>query len=417
MGIGNYWKIGIPWEAWYKENQFFLNFPRSWKINILNMEDSPSISDEMIEKALLSPIGSNRLVHLAKKGKNVVILIDDISRPTPTKRILPFIIDELVKGGIKKENIKIVISLGAHRPLLKEDILKKVGSNIWKSISIYNHNPYENNIYIGNSSSNNKIFLNKIFYQSDLKICIGCIVPHSYAGFSGGGKIVLPGIAGMQTIERNHAPAVKGIAGKIGVVKENKIRQEIEEIAIKSGLNFIINVVVNSKRQIAGLFVGDVILAHREGVEFAKKIYRTSYSPEKLDVGIFNAFPKDTDLIQAINALNPILDGKDKIIKDKGIIVITTASPEGEGYHSLEGYGMKLFQLKDRSNKIKKIIKNRKLMIFSPNLARNLIYRYYSHAVDFYDKWDDLLDKVEGISCSKSLSIGIFPNASLQILN
>jgi len=417
MGKENYLKVGIPWEAWYKENQFFLNFPISWKISILRMEDSLSISDGAIEKALLSPIGSNRLVHLAKGKKSAAILIDDISRPTPTKNILPFVIDELLKGGIKKENIKLVISLGAHRPLLKEDILKKVGSDIWKSIGIYNHNPYENNIYIGNSSNNNKIFLNKIFYQSDLKIGIGCIIPHSYAGFSGGGKTVLPGIAGIQTIERNHTPAVKGISGEIGVVKENKVRQEIEEIAVKSGLKFIINAVINSKKQIAGLFVGDVILAHREGVEFAKKIYRTSYSSEKLDVGIFNAFPKDTDLIQAINALNPILDGKDKIIKDKGIIVITTASPEGEGYHSLEGYGMKLFQLKDRSNRIKRVIKNRKLMIFSPNLTRNLIYRYYSHAVDFYDNWDDLLNKVTEISCSRSLNIGIFPNASIQILN
>jgi len=417
MGIKNYWKIGIPWGSWYKENQYFLNFPRSWKINILKMEDSPSISDEVIEKALLSPIGSNRLVHLAKGEKNAAILIDDISRPTPTKRILPFIIDELVKGGIKKENIKLIVSLGAHRPLLKEDILKKVDSDIWKSIDIYNHSPYENNIYIGDSSNNNEIFLNKIFYQSDLKIGIGSIIPHSYAGFSGGGKIVLPGIAGIQTIERNHTPAMKGISGKIGVVTENKVRQEIEEIAIKSGLKFIVNTVINSKRQIAGLFAGDLILAHREGVKFARKIYRTSCSSKKLDVGIFNAFPKDTDLIQAINALNPILGGKDKIIKDKGVIVITTASPEGEGYHSLEGYGMKLFQLKDRSNKMKKVIKNRKLMIFSPNLTRNLIYRYYSHAVDFYDKWDDLLDKITEISCSKSLNIGIFPNASIQILN
>lgn len=111
--------------------------------------------------------------------------------------------------------------------------------------------------------------------EFDVKIGVGCIIPHSSAGYTGGGKIVIPGLAGFETIEINHAPAVAGETGGIGVIEGNEFRLEVEEVARTAGLEFIANVVVNSRRGIAGIFVGDQVVAHREGVRLARKVYAT----------------------------------------------------------------------------------------------------------------------------------------------
>jgi len=216
------------------------------------MRDAPDIGQGSINKALFSPIGSESLFAIAKGKKKAVIAVDDISRPTPAYRILPIVINELKRAGIKEKNIRIIMSLGAHRPMLREDLIKKLGEDLWNSVEIHNHHPFENLVNLGISSRGTPIHINKLFMDADIKIGVGCIVPHNYAGFGGGGKIVLPGISGIDTLEANHQPAVQGLKGELGLVDGNEVRYDIEEIAQKVGLDFIINVVVNSQRGIAG---------------------------------------------------------------------------------------------------------------------------------------------------------------------
>ena len=401
--------ISIPWKAWYGDEQFELAFPSKWDAAVFPMQDADDIGDEKIKSALLSPIASRPLSAIAKGKKSAVIVVDDISRPTPAYRILPFIVDELEASGIRKKDIRIIMSLGAHRPMMRDDLIKKLGESIWNSIEIHNHHPYENLEYLGKSNRGTPIYVNKFFMDADVKIGVGCIVPHTYAGFAGGGKIILPGIAGIKTLEANHQPAAMGLRVGLGLVEGNELREDIDETARKAGLDFIVNAVVNSKRDLAGVFAGDVIKAHREGVKLAWRIYATKV-PKDLDVAILNAYPKDTELFQASLALQLYASAKTGIVKKGGVIVITTASTEGGGFHSLEGYHMRLYGYHDQS----KNLEDRTLCIFSPNVTPHEVRKYYSDSTLYFNEWNKLTAYLQE-RFPDQCSIGVFPCASIQL--
>ncbi len=405
--------FSIPWKAWYGDGEFELTFPPEWEVKFFSMHDAPDIGEENVRKAFSLPIGSKPLSMIAKGKKKAVIVVDDISRPTPAHRILPSVMDELKRAGIKEKNVRIIMSLGAHRPMLREDLIKKLGENIWNSLEVHNHHPFENLVNLGTSTRATPIHINRLFMDADVKIGVGCIMPHTYTGFGGGGKIILPGISGIQTLEANHQPAAKGLKGGLGLVDGNEVRQDIEEAAQKAGLNFIINVVANSRRQIAGVFAGDIIKAHREGVKLARRVYGTKISAN-FDVGIFNAYPKDTDLIQSANALNTYLSTKGRIINEEGVIIITTASPEGGGYHSLEGCGMRLFEYIDKLSSVQKAVENRTVYLFSPYLTSQEAHKCYSSSVLFFREWGKLIENLKQ-RFSHRCKIGIFPCASIQL--
>jgi len=173
-------------------------------------------------------------------------------------------------------------------------------------------------------------------------------------------------------------------------------------------------VVVNSQRGIAGTFAGDMIKAHREGVKLARRVYRTEASGS-FDVGIFNAYPKDTDLVQTSNALNAFLSTQCQIVNEEGVIIITTASPEGEGYHSLEGYGMRLFEYVDKVPFIQKAIGDRAVYLFSPYLTSQGVHKYYSSGVLFFNEWENLIENLRQ-RFAHQCKVGIFPCASVQLV-
>ena len=401
--------VTIPWKAWYGDERFELAFPSGWEATLFPMQDGLPMGDEGIRRALSSPIANQPLSSIAKGKKSAVIVVDDISRPTPVYRILPFIMDELRSAGIGEKDVRIIMSLGAHRPMTRDDLIKKLGETAWQSIEIHNHHPYENLAYLGKSNRGTPIYINKLFMDADVKIGIGCIVPHSYAGFSGGGKIILPGIAGIETLEANHQSASHGLTVGLGMVEGNDLREDIDEIAKKAGLDFIVNAVVNSKRDLAGLFAGDVIQAHREGVKLARRVYGTAV-PSGLDVAILNAYPKDTDLFQASLALQLYMSAGDGLVKKDGVIVIASASPEGGGFHSLEGYQMRLYGYHDQS----KALGDRTLCIFSPNVTSKEVGKYYSPSTLYFDAWEKLIAYLQQ-RFSHPCSVGIFPCASIQL--
>ncbi len=407
--------VKIPWKAWYGDEMFELTFPDEWDLSVFPMNDAPGIEDENIAEALSNPIGTESLRTIAKGKKTAVIVVDDLSRPTPAYRILSSVTNELREGGVKERDISIIMGLGAHRPMLRKDLIKKLGRSVYDSFLVHNHHPFENLVDLGTSSRGTPIHINRLFMNADVKIGIGCIVPHSYAGFGGGGKIVLPGISGIDTLKANHESAIRGIKGGLGLTDGNEVRDDIEEIARKVGLDFIVNVVVNSKREIAGIFAGDIVAAHREGVKLARRVCATRASSD-LDVGIFNAYPKDTDLIQAANAFNPYLSTGKSIIKKNGVIVVTTAGVEGEGYHSLEGPDMRLFEYVDEIPFIRDSVQERKVYLFSPYLTEGQVHKCYSSSVIFFDEWEKLIENlIEGFSFE--CKVGIFPCASIQLIS
>ncbi len=408
--------IEMRWKAWYGDEKLKLSFPEEWNVGLRGMEDAPDIGDEKIKEAFSSPIGTKPIAELAQGKRTAAIVVDDISRPTQAYRILPIVMEELRMGGIDETSTCIIIALGAHRPMTRQDCIKKLGEGIVRNIAIYNHSPYENLVDLGRSSRGTPIKINKFFLESDLKIGVGCVVPHCRAGFGGGGKIVLPGIAGIETLEANHRPAIAGVDGRCsggtGICEGNENRADIEEIARKAGLDVVVNCITNSRRGIAGIYVGDLVEAHRRCVDLALKVYSTQV-PFGVDIGIFNAYPKDTEFVQAPNAFSVYGSLEREIVREGGTIVLVTASTEGKGFHSLNSKGMKLHVPLKEDIAFRKIIKNRKIIVFSPNINLFDVQELYPENTLLMRKWTEVIQELIKHYPNKP-SVALFPCASIQ---
>ena len=294
--------------AWYGDKELTLNFPTGWEVDVLGPKDAPELSDAQIEKAFAEPIGTPRIAELAKGKKSAAIVFDDLSRPTPAWRVIPFLLHELASAGVPKSEIRFVAGVGAHRPLRDEDIKKKIGADIAAEYEVTNHNFMSGDLRaFGNLDNGMPIYLNRVVADADFKICLGGIYPHSSVGFSGGAKLIVPGTSGFTTMFYFHTfPPGRGPAIIEGESDEPDRRDCAELAAEVLGLDVIANVVLNSQREICGLFVGDFIQAHRKGARFAMDTYSTEIpetNQEASDLVVINCYPLDADAIQLDKAL------------------------------------------------------------------------------------------------------------------
>ena len=409
-------KIKVQWRNWYGKKDLILDFPDIWEVKEYKMKGKNKISSNGIKKAFSNPIGTLPLDRLAKGKKNAIILVDDLSRPTKAYKILPYIFEQLRKGGIEKNNISILVAIGAHRPLNRLDIIKKIGKNIAENYAVYNHFPYENCVSIPNKKGKIQIEINKIFMESDLRIAISFLMPHPFVYFRGGAKIVVPGIAGIKTLQQTHKPALFGLTGGMSSLENNKMRNTLEEIVKVVGLDFVINVVGNFNGDIAGLYVGDFIQAHRLGVKYAQEEYSTPRPEKKLDIVVLNAFPCDTEFSLSVKAFNLFREGYEDVIKKDGAIVIISASSEGRGIHYLSDKFMSLYVKYDSDPRIKRLFNGRKLIIFSKNVTNRDVFDYYPKSTLLFKKWDKLIEELSKYYPYGS-QVGVFPCSSLQFFD
>ncbi len=410
-------KVEIPWGCWRGAKSLPLTFPNNWKVSLAPMEDGPDVSQAEIAKAFRNPIGQETIRRMAEGKKSAAIAVDDLTRPTQAYRFLPFVVEELNQAGIRDENIRIIMAVGCHRPLMKRDQEKKLGKKMANRFAVYNHHPFENVVDVGTTSRGTPVRINRIFIESEFKIGVGFITPHPIAAFGGGGKIVIPGLGSIDTIEKNHTPAFMGKIGNTGFSKgydinSNELRLDIEEGARIAGLNAIVNSVGTSEGKTAGVFVGDLVQAHRAAVELARAVYVTE-PPCDVDVGIFNAFPEDTELVQAQKALN-VWTGNEtcRLVREGGKVVVATASSDGLGFHSLADRGMRLYAPVGHRKSVSSIFGSRKIIVFSPNCSPKDLLERYPEQVIIRNTWGDVLEELKDGSSAQSVSV--FPNGSLQ---
>jgi len=395
--------ISIPFKAWYGDEEFVIEFPDNWDIQIYKMVDAPPILNNELEESFHNPVGSEKISNLTRGKSTTAIAVEDITRPTYLKDILLYIIKELNIGGIESKNIKIIVSLGAHRPLLRDDLIKKLGAEIVNRFDIYNHNPFENLSII------NGIPINRFFAEADLKIVVGTVIPHPFAGFSGGAKIVFPGLAGIELVVKTHKSVLMGLKGRIGVVEGNKFREELEQMAKKIGIDIAVNIVSNSKRQISKVVVGDIIAAHRVAVKFAKDVYVTKV-PKEVDVVLLNAYPKDTELLQAENAFDLYRSCNKSMIKENGVIILVSACSVGKGYHGLFQPGMPLY----RPPLKKRFLGDKTLFFFSQNINYLDFCDMFWNGYLFFNNWQKLITELKKIY-PDNCQVAIFPHSSIQL--
>lgn len=378
--------------------------PSKWNVKIYDISDHPAISNEEVSKSFMDPIGTKKISDMINNKMKVAIICDDITRPTNVKKLLPYVLKELKNKGVPEENVEIIIALGAHRPMTGKEIEEKFGKEILKKVRILNHNPFERLVYLGETSHGTPIELNEFVANADFKIGIGCIIPHADAGFGGGGKIIMPGISSLKSIDYNHR-----IPGKLAEIYENENRKDIDEYAKKAGLNIIINTVINNKAETARIFIGDPIEAFREGVKIAKEMYKISIT-QQADVAIINAFPLDISLIVAIKAL---FTGITDFVKKDGRVLMSIDARDRLGYHLLSNPGGKYEEaIRER---IKYVLKDKKLVIITQNLSYKEVNHIFGECKDVYlcKSFEEVI-KDEQLE-NKELNVAVFPTAPVSL--
>lgn len=405
MGVSNNFTfLEVPFASWYGDTKTKVYFPEDWDLTFCAPRGAEPLTESELKEAIQSPIGTGSLSELAKGKKKIVILVDDLSRPTPTYRLMPYILGELRAGGASSRDILILAAVGTHRPLLPWDFAKKIGNDVAESIETVNHIPYEECAYLGKSLEGTPIYINKFVAEADLRIGVGSIIPYSPGGpgFGGGAKILVPGAAGMETIVHHHS--VPG--GESGSLEGNRMRRNIEDIAVKTGLDAIINVIINGNKDITGLFMGDVIEAYKKGVDFAREAYKAD-RPKGADIAFINSYPQDTALINAA----PLYLGK-MVTNEEGIIILHASCPEGEGHHTLSGRGGKWYnsRVKPRLNSM-----DRSVIVCSPHLTRYDVDRQIGSQAQLFRTWSELIgslmDKFGG-----GLRVVAFPYGRLSLV-
>ncbi|MEM2979115.1 MAG: nickel-dependent lactate racemase [Methanomassiliicoccales archaeon] len=314
----------------YGNNKIFAEVPEENILWEIFPSDLPPLADERqaIRNSIANPIGTMALSSLVKPGMKVVIISDDFTRSTPRKKILPALLSELNEAGVRDEEITVLIGLGTHRYMTQAEIKRDFGEDVVSRVKVFNHewmNP-ENLVFIGTTENGTPVTINKIAYKADFLIGIGSIVPHCWAGYSGGSKIVQPGICGPETTAATHHlifdddKKVLEYAGQRG----NKVMQEMRAVAKKAKLRFIVNSVFNSKGQVVRVVAGDPVDAHEAGIGDSEHIFVREVN-NKVDIAIVEAFPADLDMWQATKPLSYVR----RVVNDGGTVIFITAAPDG----------------------------------------------------------------------------------------
>jgi nickel-dependent lactate racemase len=284
--------------------------------------------DQLLLQRMQNPTGCGPLDELVSRGDKVLILIEDNTRNTPIKKILPVLVDYLERIGIGAQDVELLTAPGTHRVMTEAEVIEKVGEEAAAALKISQHDFRDSAalIDLGAVQAGDyqiPIQINKKVGEFDFIIGLGNIVPHCDAGFSGGAKIMQPGICGYATTAATHAAAALLPEIPLGVV-ENPCRWGMEEVARRAGLNFIVNTVMNYNHEVIDIVAGDLVKAHRQGAGISAKAFGVAI-PEPADIVIVSSYPADIDYWQAEKGIISAYF----TVKDGGCIVYAAPCPEG----------------------------------------------------------------------------------------
>lgn len=400
----------MPWGAWFGDRQREFALPDGYDVDVRPIRGGRPLEPEEQERALGDAIESPSLLELARGRRDAAVAVEDLTRPARLAEILPPVLGTLRRAGIPDRRIRILVGVGGHAPLDRPALSKKLGARIVRSYDVANHHPYEDLVDLGRSERGIPILVNRRFVEADLKIAVGSVVPHPYAGFGGGAKIVLPGLAGIDTLEANHRPAVTGVRGAFGEVENNTAREEMESIALQAGLEFIVNVVTDDRRRTVGLFAGNPVAAHRAAVARAREVYATPAPASPSDAVILNAYPKDTEMLQVGNVFNILKGAPTMPVRPGGVIVVTAACSLGRGYHSLHGPGGRLY----RTPVERTYLGDRQVIVHAPGLSEADVRISFWEGYPYARTWRSVLGRLRKL-CGESARVVVFPCAPLQL--
>jgi len=310
-----------------------VQLPDDLSIRTLSYKDAPPLSDPSgeVARVLEAPTGTSPLSQLAAGRRDACIVICDITRPVPNEMILRPMLTTLESAGIAREHITILVATGLHRPSTPDERIEMVGPHIAQQYRIVDHmgQDRDNHTYLGESPRGVPMWIDSRYVDADLKITSGLIEPHLMAGFSGGRKLICPGIAALETVKVWHGPDfLEHPKADCGILDGNPVHEENTYIAQQAGCDFIVNAVIDAERRPLKWVAGDMIEAFHEGVDFVRGVV-TDTVPEPVDIVVTSCagYPLDTTFYQAVKGLTGALP----IVKQGGTIIMAASMSEGIG--------------------------------------------------------------------------------------
>ncbi len=389
--------INIPYENSFIELPIFSN---AEIVELIPPYIEP-LNNKQILHSIKNPVDNAPISEIAKDKNNVVIILENATRPLDTSFIASLVIDELRQAGVVDENITFLFANGAHKDMEQYNYKDKLGSQ-FKNFRIINHDCEGELTNLGKTNLGSPILINPLVLEADLKIAIGTIEPHYGDGVSGGAKILFPGCAGLEWIFHNHSLK----RGEFGVV-DNQWRNDTEESAGKVGIDFLVNAVLNYKREIIGLYCGDLIKAHREGVSLSLKA-SIAKLPYKADFCIAGSSPFDLNFLQTLKSI----EATRTVIKEDGIYIMLTSCRQGLGNHR---WLLDEKMLEERYKLNADYDSALTEIIYSTHLSENELYSYYPKQVKLINDIGKLKQMIQSLDKPGKKGV-ILPYSPITIL-
>lgn len=332
--------IQLPYGTGYLE----LNLPPESNYQVLAPESAhyqaENSQEELVRQSLANPIESAKLADMVKGKQKIVLITSDHTRPVPSHITLPILLEEIKQANNSAE-ITLLISTGTHRPTTEEEMLNKFGRKVLDQVKVVNHlsDRTDDMVFLGTLPSGGELWINKLAIEADLLISEGFIEPHFFAGFSGGRKSVLPGIASTKTVFYNHnAQFIASPYARAGVLDQNPIHKDMVWAARQAKLAFILNVVINEKKEIINCFAGHPIKAHEQGCDFVRRLTSVKAVPGDIVISTNGGYPLDQNVYQAVKGMT----AAESSAKPEAVIIMVSRCGDGLGgdhfFHMLSDY-------------------------------------------------------------------------------
>jgi len=342
-------------EVWlpYGRTEVSVNIPDEGFQGIIESKDESSANDQLlaVSQALEHPVDSKPLDSLVSAGEKVAIVVDDATRPAVMSLSLDPLMTQLSRAGVKMEDTTVIVGTGMHRPPTDREIAGLVGADLVKRVRVVGHNcKGEDLMYVGDTSRGTKVYLNKEFVEADVRILTGDVELHYFAGYGGGRKSVLPGISGAQTIAHNHALLLHPKA-QPGILDGNPVNEDMAEAATMAKVDFILNVVLNRRNEIARAFSGNLHKAFMNGVQVVDDMCKVPCEATA-DIAVVSpgGSPRDVNLYQALKAVHHTLE----IVNEGGAIVLIAECSEGHGNDTFREWMIRYDETRLMEQEIKK---------------------------------------------------------------
>lgn len=323
----------------YGKTGLEFSLPEEWNVTVIEPEFVTGLADPLaaLRDSLRHPYRSAPLSELARPGDQVGIIFSDITRPTPHRLIIPAVLDEL--AHIPPVNITLFNALGTHRPNTDAELREMLGDELIERYAIVQNNAFDpsTQVCLGKTARGHEVWLNRKVVECDLKILTGFIEPHFFAGFSGGGKALMPGMAGLQTVLGNHdAGMIADPKAAWGVTQGNPIWEEVREVALSVvegvGGVFLLNVTLNKLQEVTGVFAGDLDSAHNAGCAFVKATSMQAVDqPFDIVVTTNSGYPLDLNLYQSVKGMSAAA----QVVRPGGAIIVAADCWDGIPEHGL----------------------------------------------------------------------------------